>query len=70
MTSSAVIPLICAISWATYGRFREEFRFPRLGTGASYGESVSSKMEDRGTASAVSFNFRAFLNVTTPPIPI
>ena len=40
-TSPGVMPLIEAISSIIYGRFSEEFRFPRKGTGERYGQSVS-----------------------------
>ena len=41
-------------------------RFPRCGTGARYGESVSIIRRSRGTARATSFRSLAFLNVTIP----
>ena len=41
-TSSDIIPFISAIASITSGRYREQFRLPRCGVGARYGQSVST----------------------------
>ena len=56
--------------WLTTGRFADEFRFPRFGTGARYGQSVSMTIRSAGTDAAASFTFFALEKVTTPPNPI
>ena len=54
MISSAETPLISASFSTTYGRFPEKFRFPRFGTGARYGQSVSRTIRSSGAYSATS----------------
>ncbi len=69
-TSCSDTPLSCATCFTTYGRYKELLRFPRYGSGAIYGQSVSSTICSNGILATASFSFLAFLKVTTPPIPI
>ena len=55
-----------ANSSATYFTKDGSFVLPRKGTGARYGESVSIRIELRGTLAATSLTCIAFLNVTIP----
>ena len=55
---------------AEYAIKSDELRRPLNGTGAIYGQSVSSNSLSSGMISATSSGLRAFLNVTAPPRPI
>ncbi len=53
---------------ATFVMKALSLRFPRCGTGAKYGESVSSSMRSIVISGRTSRRV-VFLNVTTPPMP-
>ena len=61
---------VAAIFLITNGMYEESFRSPRCGSGAIYGQSVSRRIRSSGISCTVSFNFFAFLKVTTPPTQI
>ena len=65
-----VVCLTSASFSAEYTIKSDELRRPLNGTGAIYGQSVSSSSLSSGTISATSSGLRAFLNVTAPPRPI
>src|ERR1051326_1076655 len=65
-TSSNAMPRSAAISSATCFTNAGWLGLPRCGTGARYGESVSTSMRSSGTRFATSFRSFAFLNVTMP----
>ena len=54
----------------TYFIYDELFRSPLCGVGESQGESVSATIFSKPIAATTSLVFLAFLNVSTPPIPI
>src|SRR6266568_6349531 len=65
-TSSSKMPRAVAIDSATSRVCAGSQRFPRNGTGARYGQSVSTINFQRGTLAATSRTFAPFLNVTMP----
>ena len=68
-TSSTLTPSTSATARALSTTYAGSFRLPRNGTGARYGQSVSSTMRSIPTARTASRSAPAVLNVTTPPIP-
>lgn len=69
-TSSKLIFLRRAISWAVKVTKRGSFRLPLLGTGARNGASVSMSIEFIGIWDATFLTEDAFLYVTVPGIDI
>src|SRR5205823_5414449 len=65
-TSSNRMPRAAAIVSATMRVCAGSQRFPRNGTGARYGQSVSTMNFQSGTPVATSRTFAPFSNVTTP----
>src|SRR5438034_5621409 len=64
--SSNETPRALAMDSATSRVCAGSHRFPRNGTGARYGQSVSTMNFQRGTLAATSRTFAPFLNVTMP----
>ncbi|MNT51716.1 hypothetical protein D3C72_1886980 [compost metagenome] len=60
------MPRSSAIFSATWITLDGSLSFPRYGTGARYGESVSISRRSSGTLAATSCTVWAFLNVTMP----
>src|SRR3954452_5576217 len=64
---SGVIPRTSARRRTVSTTNAGSFRFPRCGTGARYGQSVSTRIRSSGGTSAAARSVSAFGNVNTPP---